>query len=267
MLIDVFDVEHGACSVITAPNGRQLMVDCGHHAKRPWRPSVAFRGQAIEELVVSNFDEDHVSDLPGLMSNTTIGYITCNTSVSAAALAGLKREHGAGPGIQRLLRWMRAVEGNAGSGFPQYGDMTRTVFWNNYPYRAEDENNLSVVTFVEWSGFSMAFTGDLEVSGWRVLLENSQFRRALSNVNVLMASHHGRESGCCEDVFQWCSPQIVVMSDRDKTFNSQETTGWYARRCEGIRYNGGNRSVFTTRNDGDMRISVGPQRWSIATSI
>ena len=29
MQIEIFDVGHGHCTVITAPNGRRMMLDCG----------------------------------------------------------------------------------------------------------------------------------------------------------------------------------------------------------------------------------------------
>ena len=39
MTVHFFDVGHGACTVITAPNGKRLMIDCGYSVSRGWRPS------------------------------------------------------------------------------------------------------------------------------------------------------------------------------------------------------------------------------------
>jgi beta-lactamase superfamily II metal-dependent hydrolase len=44
------------------------------------------------------------------------------------------------------------------------------------------------------------FTGDLEKAGLAELLKNPDFRQALQATNVYIASHHGRESGCSEEV-------------------------------------------------------------------
>jgi hypothetical protein len=57
------------------------------------------------------------------------------------------------------------------------------------------------------------------------------------------------------------------MSDRDIQFDSQETNGWYGARTGGIDFNGGTRKVFTTRNDGDIHITVGESHWSIETQM
>ncbi len=274
MILDIriHDVGHGGCAVATAPNGKRLMVDCGHSSDlvRPWSPSVAYAGIPIECLVVSNYDEDHVSNLPELVANVPLGCISRNTSVSAVDLAYLKLENGAGRGISTLSGWM-GTPASAPTFMPDLGGMVCTQFWCHYPSDFVDENNLSVVTFVEWGPFSIVFPGDLEASGWSKLLERPLFRTKLAGVNVFVASHHGRTSGCCDDVFAICGdgpcyPEIVVMSDRDKQFDSQETLGWYAYRCRGIPTQpSGIRKVYTTRNDGHLVITVGYDgRWVIA---
>ena len=263
MNIEIFDVEHGACIVATSPGGKRLMLDCGHNSSKPWWPSVHYHGKAIENLVVSNYDEDHVSDLTDLMSNTRLAFISRNTSVSANDLARLKAENGIGDGIARLKRWMGAVEGKPSGGNPDYDVMSHLYFYNSYPNHFNDENNLSVLSVVECYGFKLVYGGDLETPGWEKLIERYNVQTALAGTNVFVASHHGRKSGQCQAVMDICRPQIVVMSDRDKQFNSQETTPWYKDRCSGINYGAGQRYVFTTRNDKNIAINVGATTWSI----
>lgn len=262
MIIEIFDVEHGSCAVVTSPEGKRLMIDCGHNPARPWRPSVHYYGQQIEQLVIGNYDEDHVSDLEDLMKNVSISFILRNSSVNASDLSRLKAENGMGSGIERLRTWMKAVEGKSG-GIPDLGTMLHTYFYNYYPTDFDDENNLSVVSFIEWSGFRIVFPGDMEGPGWKTLLTRRDFADKLKHVNVFVASHHGRKTGYCDEVFDICNPQIVVMSDRDRVFDSQDTVSWYANRCQGMNYYGRQRSVFTTRNDGNIRIDVSPASWTI----
>lgn len=262
MIIDIFDVEHGSCAVMTSPEGKRLMIDCGHNGTKPWWPSVHYFGQEIEELIIGNYDEDHVSDLVDLMKDVRIRFILRNHTISASDLSFLKTENGMGAGIARLKTWMQSVESTNGA-TPDLGSIRRTFFYNYYPIDFDDENNLSVVSFIEWSDFKIVFPGDLETAGWEALLERPDFVNMLSDVNVFVASHHGRKTGCCDDTFNFCKPQIIIMSDRDKVFDSQETVSWYASRCKGINYDGRQRSVFTTRYDGNIRITVGPETWTI----
>ena len=57
------------------------------------------------------------------------------------------------------------------------------------------------------------FAGDLERAGWEMLLLNAAFRRELALVRILIASHHGRENGYCEDVFSHCRHVLTTRCD------------------------------------------------------
>jgi len=133
----------------------------------------------------------------------------------------------------------------------------------------EDTNNCSLVSFLSIHGLHMVIPGDLECAGWESLLLNPQFRLALSRVNVFVASHHGRESGYCREVFQrrdgsrLCEPELVVMSDSPKVHSTQEMTSTYAWWARGVNLNGVRRSVLTTRCDGTIVFTAGPSSTTV----
>lgn len=104
------------------------------------------------------------------------------------------------------------------------------------------------------------FPGDMERKGFENMLRTySPFRNAVAGVNVLVAPHHGRENGICPEMFDEhrCNPNIVVISDDYKQYNTQETTGYYSKKVKGIAWfrDGGARYVLTTRRDGEVRFS------------
>ena len=95
MEIEIFDVEHGACALITADNQSRLLIDCGHNSTSGWRPSTSLPARGVtqvEALVVSNYDEDHVTDFPNLMSNVYVPRLVRNPSVTPDCLRYLKSE-------------------------------------------------------------------------------------------------------------------------------------------------------------------------------
>lgn len=150
-----------------------------------------------------------------------------------------------------------------------WGELSYKVFYNRYPTDFVDENNLSVVTFLHCHNLHMVFPGDLERAGWEKLLENPSFVRQLKTVNVFVASHHGRESGRCDDVFELdgVRPQIVIFSDAGIQYDTQvTTTAWYRARVTGMDYHGKRRHVFTTRHDGKITIDAQPDRTTVATA-
>lgn len=50
MQLQIFDVEHGACALLTADNEARLMIDCGHNASTGWKPGSYLKQQGISSL-------------------------------------------------------------------------------------------------------------------------------------------------------------------------------------------------------------------------
>jgi beta-lactamase superfamily II metal-dependent hydrolase len=259
MRIDLYDVEHGGCTLITADTGARMLIDCGHNSSTDWRPSTHFPAGGItfiDMFVSTNMDSDHVSDLPNLSKKVALGSLLRNPTIASATLQSMKTD-GISPGIAALSSMLTAYTAPA----PQtdWGTLSYKWFCNSYGVFT-DTNNLSLVLFVDYGNLHMVFPGDLEKEGWRNLVTcNADFRAALAAVNVFVASHHGRENGCCDEVFEnCCKPAIVIMSDKATVHDTQETAGWYRQRCHGINHNGKQRHVFTTRSDGKMTITGTP---------
>src|SRR5438045_2550407 len=103
MRLQIFDVEHGACSLLTADNNTRLMIDCGHNGVTGWQPGAYLRQQGIgqlEMLAITNYDEDHASGAVDLFDNVSVSWLLGNPTVSGATIRALKREQGIGPGIE-----------------------------------------------------------------------------------------------------------------------------------------------------------------------
>ena len=76
------------------------------------------------------------------------------------------------------------------------------------------------------------------------------FRSHLRRTKIFVASHHGRRSGYCKEVFDHCTPSCVIFSDSDKVHATQDTTSLYQSHATGVSFNGKTRYVLTTRNVG-----------------
>ena len=264
MKLEIFNVEHGQCALLTSDIGETLLLDCGHNSSTGWRPSTHLRNagiQALDWFVVTNYDEDHVNDLPNIMASFPPRLLLRNKSVSSSDLYQLKSETGCGNGIDALAGMINRYTG-AASSLPSFGGMKLKSFCNKYPDHFTDENNLSLVVILEWPNFKICFPGDMEAAGWRKLLERQDFSDAMSGVNVLVASHHGRENGCCSELFSdtGMQPQLIVISDGDIQYKTQNTVSWYAGKVanNGVELNGRPRKVLTTRSDGQIDFSINP---------
>lgn len=261
MQIKIFDVTHGFCAYVVGDDGQALLIDCGYNTENGFRPSSYLRLNqrrgSVQGLVVSNYDEDHLRDLPNMLGAVRIEALHRNKSLNANDLRRIKLRHGpfVGPGTQALLEMMSVYTYNVC--YPHLAGAQIATFHNNYP-TFDDTNNLSLVTFLHYRDIHIVFPGDLEKAGWRTLLANPVFREHLRRVNIFVASHHGRESGYLADVFEYCRPALAIVSDGPIRYETQNTD--YGRHMSGIPWkDGGNRRVLTTRKDGMVSIWQHPQ--------
>jgi beta-lactamase superfamily II metal-dependent hydrolase len=261
MRLQIFNVEHGACALLTTSNGRRVMIDCGDNTTTGWEPGSYLASQGItslDRLIISNYDEDHVSGIANLLAYVNVGMITRNSSVSTNAIRTLKTEDGMGLSIQTLIDVLDNVyTGSVAATDLDFGDTSFELFYNT-PSQFDDENNLSLVTFVTCGSRRLVFPGDLEEAGWLTLLRNPTFRSYLTGTDIFVASHHGRESGCCDEVFALSHPEFVIISDASKQHQTQETVPWYRTKTRGFTYNGRQRHVVTTRRDGNIELNFAP---------
>lgn len=270
--LQIFDVDHGQCALLTMPGyGREtyrVLIDCGHSVNfqgGPWYPGEHLQGLGvtyIDMLVCTNYDEDHMSGFPDLLSRGIgIGCILGNPTVAPETIVKLKTEDGMGKGIEAVANALAIRRSMAWAQIPPTIPLVNMIWsWNPYPY-FDDENNLSLVFTLDIHGFRFVFPGDMEGKGWNNLLATCPaFSPVVSRANVLIAAHHGRRNGICTDMFDvhGCNPKIIVISDDYKQHDTQETTAYYGSKAVGItnfRGQPGFRKVLTTRSDGEVRFS------------
>jgi beta-lactamase superfamily II metal-dependent hydrolase len=265
MDLKIFDVEHGACALLTCDNGARLMIDCGHNASTGWYPGTYLKGQGIgqiEALAITNYDEDHVSGIANLFANVRVLSLYRNLSVSPETIYRLKSDTGVGQGILFLGDQIK----NTFTGGPADESVFQglEIWWqyNQYP-SFEDENNLSLIIFLKCRGVGVLFPGDLEGAGWRSSMTTPGFIAVLRDTSVLVASHHGRQNGWCDELRRYCNPYYVVISDKGYMYDSQETAPLYRSTAKGGPFRSDpDRRVLTTRNDGRIGFEFTGQGWT-----
>jgi beta-lactamase superfamily II metal-dependent hydrolase len=267
LALRVFDVEHGACAILVSPTGERIaMIDCGHNATSGWRPSTYIRHTLnrthLDYLFVTNADQDHLSDLDGLWRyGISVGVLHRNPSPDASVLRAIKSAQGELTNdIERFLQIHQEFVHPVAIPFDQgMGGVTCSAFWNVFPAFA-DTNNLSQAVFIKYGAFKMLFPGGLEEEGWKGLLRNPSFVSELAGTSVLVASHHGRLSGYCQEIFEHFMPRVVVVSDKPIVHSTQEIVPDYRAVVNPagvvVTNQGRPRHVLTTRRDGDVGLSV-----------
>lgn len=121
-------------------------------------------------------------------------------------------------------------------------------------------NNHSIVTVAEFASSKVVIPGDNEPSSWDELLQNTDFVSAIAGTDILVAPHHGRDSGFSDELFNYISPRLTIISDG--RFCDTSATDRYAKKTQGwkVHKRGGRteeRKCVTTRNDGVIAVELG----------
>jgi beta-lactamase superfamily II metal-dependent hydrolase len=262
----VFDVEHGSCAFVRAPNGNTLMIDCGRaqffspivyirqHETTPYGPSVQF---PLTKLLVSHPHDDHIEDI-----QRVIQYF--QPRVLRRSTYDWNEVEGQSGGDYENLHLYVPFQAtyNTPTTEPDWGPSMSVTYWCLSPNNAKAINdakfinNSSWVAIVEIATFKIVFPGDLEKDGWLALLTNNEFRNTLHGASVFVASHHGHSSGYLPAIFSimgkpWFN--IISCHHKDDNVDPAYASADYAR---GVLYNDIKRYSFTTRTDGSCRINV-----------
>lgn len=210
------------------------------------------RVRRVDRFFATNYDEDHISDLPDLREELHISLLCRNESISADQLERLKLRSGPlTPAMKSMLDMIRKYNLSSTSS-PEFPRVHYSTFRNSYGTDFRDTNNISLVTFLACGSLRFIIPGDLETEGWELLLRNKNFQEKLFGVDIFVASHHGRENGYCADVFKFCKPKVVVFSDSSIQHATQEMASIYARHASGVKFKGETRYALSTRNDGSL---------------
>jgi beta-lactamase superfamily II metal-dependent hydrolase len=279
MKLRIWDVQHGACAMLQHTEVAKLaMIDSGHNSDEEWYPSsyiaTALGRETVDYLFITNADLDHMSDLDGLWkSGIDVKTLIRSKGISPQALRAIKMKTASGgelgPDIERYLNIHESYNQPTTTPFNEHmGGVQTLTFSNSYP-RFRETNDLSLAVFFIFEGFKVLFPGDLERAGWLALLENPDFVRTLDGTDVLIASHHGRQNGYCQEIFEHFEPQCVVFSDKPIDHGTQEgMAGIYARHVSdrGVRLlNGEQRWVLTTRSDGWIHFEADTDGFQVYT--
>jgi beta-lactamase superfamily II metal-dependent hydrolase len=268
MDVIVFDVEHGQ-SLFFYPRTHPeygMFVDCGNTSdfepvdaviRWGWLPKDQVGRYLLSNLTLTNYDHDHFSGLPYLVSKAHIATIRFARNVSTQELKATKPVQT--DALNRLCHLQDTYTAPAPNHIPPYTVATFSLSRQCFPKDECDTNNLSQIVFVSYGGSTICISGDVEAVGWSQLLQNPDFRNRLRVTNVFVAAHHGRENGYASEVFDHFAPECIIFSDKTVVHGTQEGMAQsYANHVAGNGIFLGNqgrstaRKVLTTRNDGHL---------------
>ena len=262
----VWNVQHGSAAYLRTPNGKHVVIDLGAGENfspltHLWREGV----RKLDHVTITHPHMDHIEDILYFDAFKPEGVRIPNHLTEKHIRDGNpKPSPEADKKIRQYLEIKRkyagfaSLQGNVYS-LPNTGGASVSMF-NPVKASTGNLNNHSVVTTVQYHGVKILIPGDNEAASWEELLGQPSFRTAIANTHVLVAAHHGRESGFYRPLFDHIRPLITLISDGRTVGTS--VTSWYDAVTKGYqvrRRRDGTRRVrkcVTTRNDGSIVVEL-----------
>lgn len=265
-----WDVQHGNATYIKTPAGKHIMLDLGtgsYESGSEFSPLLHLKNrwdvQTLDEVIITHPHTDHITDILNF-EKLEPRVLLRPKHLTEDEIRNANRgedEEIIDKYIEINQRYSSPIKTEEAPTAPQINGGVRFHTFVDKSNSKNNINNHGLVVIVEYLGAKVLFPGDIEPPAWRALLERDDFISAIEEVDILVASHHGRDSGFCNDVFAHFTPKLTIISDGrfcDTSATSryvQKTSGWsVSHRNNGNR---DTRKCVTTRNDGVIVVEVG----------
>lgn len=272
MKLVIWDVQHGSAAYLKTPSGKHIVIDLGsgdfsdNSAFSPLQYLKDSGGvKQLDEVIITHPHTDHIDDILNwdLLSPKVLlrpKHLSEEDILKANPSKDKKKIN-------------KYIEINKSYSHPVNPTERPTDAKNNggvnistfSPSRCgtSNINNHSIVTIMEYLGVKIIVPGDNEAASWKELLEDPSFITAIKGTNIFVASHHGRESGYYSDLFNYFSPELVIVSDGPNAETSvtdkysKLASGWTVYKRSENETTPYERKCLTTRKDGSVVIKVG----------
>lgn len=260
-IMKVWNVELGLAVHIKAPNGKYIVIDLG--SKATLSPISCLHGEDVGYMVITHPHYDHFSDVENIGNTRPKVLRRCHDYSRQELLEDAsemqKQTFEAYCDFVESYTGTVSTEESPASGTP-FDGLSATAFSTSRCDKG-NKNNFSSIVVLKLGKAKVVVCGDNETESFEELMKMADFKEAVKDAYVLVAPHHGRESGYYEDFVTLVNPYLTIISDTSKGKTSvtekyaNHTKGWKVYNCSTSKYEV--RQCLTTRNDGNIQVSFG----------
>lgn len=267
-----WDVQHGHSTYIQTPNNRHIVVDLGtgdYSGKKlefsPLRHlKYKYGVQQLDYVIITHPHLDHIDDILNFDLLNPKVFHRPNHISNDEVMEGVQEKD--------RKKFEKYCEINNRYSLPIEPDSinnpSKPDNWGGLKIQSftpsacnhNNFNNHSIVVVIEWATTKIVIPGDNEKCSFDELMARPSFMTAIKDADILLAPHHGRESGFSIDFVNQVNPKLTIVSDGrfcETSANarySAKSSGWTVHKKSG---KSDIRKCLTTNSDGEVLIKFG----------
>ncbi|MBO0950582.1 ComEC/Rec2 family competence protein [Fibrella forsythiae] len=266
-----WDVQHGHATYIKTPNGKHIVVDLGigdyDTRNQNFSPLLQLKNhwgvKQLDRLIISHPHLDHIDDIlnvGGLYPKVVLlpAHLTRNEIMAGARAVDRPKfsmycdiaDTYSNPITSDSPEYVGNIDNWGGLRMNHF--VPTTCNHNNF-------NNHSIVSVFEYAGMKVVIPGDNETPSFEELFKQPGFIERISNADILLAPHHGRESGYNAEFVSLVNPRLTIVSDG--RFCDTSANDRYSRKSRGWGIYKNNvevqRKCLTTNSDKEIYVNFG----------
>jgi competence protein ComEC len=211
LVVHTLDVGQGNAAVVITPDGKTLLIDAGGFGGRStfdtgryivgpflWKNWIL----TLDAVILTHPDRDHMKGLSFIFENFRVRQWIKNNDTSPSVVFKTLMRIAEKKGIKIH------IPGPDPSRF-SWDQVNIKILGRKNVGLADNRNNNSLVTRLDFLSFSMLFPGDIEQTRESKLVHSKNFNL---EADILMAPHHGSCSSSSKIFLDKVSPAGVIIS-------------------------------------------------------
>jgi beta-lactamase superfamily II metal-dependent hydrolase len=267
-----WDVQHGHSTYIKTPNDRHIIVDLGigdySGNNQGFSPLLRLKNkygvQRLDYVVITHPHLDHIDDILNFDLLAPKVFNRPKQLTNEEVMEGVQEKDR--KKFEKYCeinnRYNSPIEPDSidNTSKPENWGGLKIETFKPVTCNHNNFNNHSIVVVIECAETKIVIPGDNQENSYLELMSKPSFMAAIKNADILLAPHHGRESGYNVDFVNQVNPKLTIVSDGrfcDTSANgrySAKSSGWTVHKKSG---NSVIRKCLTTNTDGEVVAKFG----------
>lgn len=272
LTLKFWDVQHGLAIYIKTPNNKHIVIDLGtgrkiNDSNEEFSPISHLHKKhglnQIDLLIITHPHKDHIDDILNLDANPIqlLQFSRPRQLLNDEIMKDIREqdEDKFNKYCELNDKYIKQPQEKIIDAPDNCGGVHIKIFYSD-SLSHSNFNNHSIVTTIEYNDRKIVIPGDNEVESLTELMKNADFNEATEDSDILLAPHHGRESGFLEKFVKTVNPKLTVISDGIKGETSANEK--YSKLSSGhdVLKKSCNTSIkrktLSTNHDGRVKITI-----------